>query len=124
MTINHLNLPVSNVTAAITFFESYFDFKCIQTKGDNMIAVLKNAADFTLVLMSAHMNRNGNNTYPDAFHVGFMLGNIGLVNETYLKLKTGGIQLDREPQKIRDSFGFYFYFDNLFIEVGHYYAEN
>jgi predicted enzyme related to lactoylglutathione lyase len=120
MTINHLNLPVSNVPEAITFFESYFDFKCTQTKGDNMIAVLRNAADFTLVLMSSQMNRNGNNTYPDAFHIGFILDSIAQVNETYLKLKTGGIQLDREPQKIRDSFGFYFYFDNLFIEIGHY----
>jgi predicted enzyme related to lactoylglutathione lyase len=121
MTINHLNLPVSNVAEAITFFQSYFDFTCIQTKGDNMIAVLKNAADFTLVLMSSKMNRNDNNTYPDAFHIGFMLDNIEQVNETYLKLKNGGIQLDREPQKIRDSFGFYFYLDNLFIEVGHYF---
>jgi predicted enzyme related to lactoylglutathione lyase len=120
MTINHLNLPVSDVAGAITFFESHFDFKCIQTKGDNMIAVLKNAADFTLVLMSSKMNQNGSNAYPDAFHLGFMLEDTDRVTETYQKLKTGGIQLDREPQKIRDSFGFYFYFDNLFIEVGHY----
>jgi hypothetical protein len=49
-----------------------------------------------------------------------MLDDTDKVTETYQKLKTGGIQLDREPQKIRDSFGFYFYFDNLFIEVGHY----
>lgn len=120
MTINHLNLPVSNVAEAITFFESYFGLKCIHTKGDNMIAVLKNAADFTLVLMSSKMNRNDNNTYPDAFHIGFMLDNTEQVNKTYLMLKNGGVQLDREPQKIRDSYGFYFYFDNLFIEVGHY----
>ncbi len=121
MTINHLNLPVSNVAEAITFFESHFDFKCTQTKGDNMIAVLKNTADFTLVLMSSKMNRNDNNTYPDAFHIGFILDSIEKVNGTYLTLKTAGIQLDREPQKIRDSFGFYFYFDSLFIEVGHYF---
>lgn len=120
MTINHLNLPVSNVAEATTFFESHFDFKCIQTKGDNMLAVLKNTADFTLVLMSSRMNQNGNSAYPDAFHLGFMLDGTDKVTETYLKLKKGGIQLDREPQKIRDSFGFYFYFDNLFIEVGHY----
>lgn len=85
-----------------------------------MIAVLKNAANFTLVLMSSKMNQNSNSAYPDAFHLGFMLDGTDKVTETYLKLKTGGIQLDREPQKIRDSFGFYFYFDNLFIEVGHY----
>ncbi|HEX6428209.1 MAG TPA: VOC family protein [Niastella sp.] len=122
MTINHLNLPVTNVSEAITFFELYFDFTCVQTKGDNIIAVLKNEAGFTLVLMSSKMNQKGNGTYPDAFHIGFILNDIELVNKTYLKLKAGGLQLDQEPQKIRDSFGFYFYFDNLFIEVGHYLA--
>ena len=120
MTINHLNLPVSNVAEATTFFESHFDFKCLETKGDNMIAVLRNPADFTLVLMSSKMNRNENTAYPDAFHIGFILDSTEKVNETFSKLKAGGIQLEREPQKIRDSFGFYFYFGELFIEVAHY----
>ncbi|SHN42465.1 VOC family protein [Chitinophaga sp. CF418] len=120
MTINHLNLPVSNVAGAITFFESHFDFKCLETKGDNMIAVLRNPADFTLVLMSSKMNKNANTAYPDAFHIGFILDSAEKVNDTFSKLKAGGIQLEREPQKIRDSFGFYFYFDELFIEVAHY----
>lgn len=120
MTINHLNLPVSNVAEAITFFESHFDFKCLETKGDNMIAVLRNPADFTLVLMSSKMNRNENAAYPDAFHIGFILDSSEKVHETFSKLKADGIQLEREPQKIRDSFGFYFYFGELFIEVAHY----
>jgi len=120
MTINHLNLPVSDVAAATTFFESHFDFKCLETKGDNMIAVLTNPADFTLVLMSSKINKGENTAYPDAFHIGFILDSAEKVNDTFSKLKTGGIPLEREPQKIRNSFGFYFYFDNLFIEVAHY----
>ncbi|MCF6401452.1 VOC family protein [Chitinophaga filiformis] len=120
MTINHLNLPVSDVAGAITFFESHFDFKCLETKGDNMIAVLRNPANFTLVLMSSKMNRNDNTAYPDAFHIGFILESIEKVNATFSQLKAGGVQIEREPQKIRDSFGFYFYFDELFIEVAHY----
>jgi catechol 2,3-dioxygenase-like lactoylglutathione lyase family enzyme len=120
MTINHLNLPVSNVAEAITFFESHFDFKCLEIKGDNMIAVLRNPADFTLVLMSSKMNKTDNTTYPDAFHIGFILDSVEKVNETFSNLKAGGIQPEREPQKIRDSFGFYFYFNELFIEVAHY----
>lgn len=124
MTINHLNLPVSNVAETITFFESYFDFKCLETKGDNMIAVLSNPADFILVLMSLKMSKTDHTTYPDAFHLGFILDSSEKVNETFSKLKAGGIQLEREPQKIRNSFGFYFYFGELFIEVAHYLEQS
>jgi len=85
-----------------------------------MIAALRNPADFTLVLMSSKMNKNEHTAYPDAFHIGFILDSAEKVNETFSKLKAGGIQLEREPQKIRDSFGFYFYFGELFIEVAYY----
>jgi catechol 2,3-dioxygenase-like lactoylglutathione lyase family enzyme len=118
MKLNHLNLTVINPTKAIHFFETYFDFKCVSTKGDNMIAVLKGADGFELVLMNASMNQKGNSSYPDAFHIGFMLDAAEQVTATWQKLKAGGIILEREPQKIRDNFGFYFHFDNLMIEVG------
>jgi len=118
MKLNHLNLSVTNVADAITFFETYFGFKHIDTKGDNLIAVLIGNDRFELVLMSDTMNRKGNRTYPDAFHIGFKFDTIDKVNETYQKLKAGGISVEREPQKIRDSFGFYFHFQNIMIEVG------
>jgi hypothetical protein len=49
-----------------------------------------------------------------------MLDNTNAVTETYEKLKNGGVAVGQEPRKIRDSFGFYFTFDNIVIEVGHY----
>lgn len=117
MKINHLNLVVSNVTEAISFFEAYFNFKCHDIKGDYIVAVLKDTEDFTLVLMT---NKEGKAVYPDAFHIGFMLDSIGAVEEIYNRLKGGGVSVGQQPQKIRDSFGFYFNFDSLMIEVGHY----
>lgn len=117
MTINHINLPVTNVAGAILFFETYFGFRCTETKGDLIIAVLKDPSNFTLVLMTAKMNQNGNTTYPDAFHIGFLQDNEKQVNEIYTKLKTGEIDVEQEPKKIRDSFGFYFHYDNILIEV-------
>jgi catechol 2,3-dioxygenase-like lactoylglutathione lyase family enzyme len=117
MTINHINLPVTNVAEAISFFETHFGFTCIETKGDFIIAVLKNPSNFTLVLMTAKMNQTGNTTYPDAFHIGFLQDDEEQVNEIYTNLKSGGIDIEREPKKIRDAFGFYFHYDNILIEV-------
>ena len=120
MKLNHVNLVVSNVAEATSLFETYFNFKWTAIKGDNMIAVLKGADDFTLVLMR---NKDGKAMYPDAFHVGFMLDSENAVTETYEKLKSGGVAVGKEPGKIRDSFGFYFNFDWVMIEVGHYTEE-
>jgi hypothetical protein len=58
--------------------------------------------------------------YPDAFHIGFMLDSKEKVSEVFAALKSGGIAVGQEPGKIRDSFGFYFNFDHIMIEVGHY----
>ena len=119
MKLNHINLVVSNVAGAIDLFETYFNFKCTDTKGDNIVAVLKSAEDFTLVIMKG---KEGKTIYPDAFHIGFMLNNVDAVTQTYEKLKSGSMAVGEEPRKIRDSFGFYFTYDNLMIEVGHYIA--
>lgn len=117
MKLNHINLVVSNVAKATDFFETYFNFKCTEIKGDNIITVLKGVDDFTLVIMT---NKGGEIMYPEAFHIGFMLNDTNAVTATYEKLKNGGIDVGQEPRKIRDSFGFYFNFDTVMIEVGHY----
>jgi catechol 2,3-dioxygenase-like lactoylglutathione lyase family enzyme len=117
MKLNHINLVVTNVEEANHFFETYFNFKCTETKGNNIVSGLKGEDSFTLVIMA---NKNGEATYPDAFHIGFMQANESAVTEMYHKLKSGGIEIGQEPRKIRDSFGFYFNFQNIMIEVGHY----
>ena len=117
MELNHMNLVVLNVANAIKLFETYFGFTCIDTKGDNIIAILKGANNFTLVIMA---DKNEEPNYPEAFHIGFMLDSESEVRDVHGKLKHGGIEVGQEPRKIRDSFGFYFHFDNLMIEVGHY----
>ncbi len=119
MKLNHINLVVINVLTAIDLFGKYFGFTCIETKGNNAVAVLKGADDFTLVLMSAKDNEL---VYPQAFHIGFMRETIEEVNEIHSKLKNAGFEVGPEPKKIRDSFGFYFTFENIMIEVGHYLA--
>lgn len=120
MTINHLNLVVTDVTKAVEFFTNYFDFFCDYIRGEGVLAVLKNKHKFVLVLMAPQKKENGNSTYPDAFHIGFMLETAEAVDDLHKRLVEGNIEIAQSPRKIRDSYGFYFYFENIFIEVGHY----
>ncbi|RFS19361.1 VOC family protein [Chitinophaga silvatica] len=117
MTINHLNLVVNNVSEAITFFETYFNFNCELVKGDNVIAILTNSNNFTLVIMGS---KNGDTSYPRDFHIGFMLDSTTEVDALHAKLQNGNISVPDVPKKIRNSYAFYFHFDNIFMEVGHY----
>lgn len=62
------------------FFLKYFNFKCTDIKGDNVVAILKGVDDFTLVIMR---NKEGKAIYPDAFHIGFKLDITNAATETY-----------------------------------------
>lgn len=119
MHLNHLNLVVSNVADTQTLFQTYFNFKCTEVKGDHVLAVLKDDRDFTLVIMADKHDRA---SYPGAFHIGFMLDSETSVQKIYDQLKEGGYGVQQEPKKIRDSFGFYFQFDQIMLEVGYYLA--
>ena len=114
MTINHINLVVSNVAAARNLFETNFGFTCTLNKGDNVIAVLENQEHFTLVLMTD----KGDMKYPANFHIGFLMQTTQEVSDTYQLLKKNGIPVERAPGKVRNSFAFYFRFDTFMIEVG------
>jgi len=120
MTINHLNLVVKDVPQTVAFFETFFTFKCETIKGDNRIAVLQNRENFTLVIMSS---KNTEASYPDDFHIGFKLDSRSAVDTLHQKLLAADIKVAQAPRKIRNSYAFYFYFDNLFIEIGYYMTE-
>ncbi|XZF16389.1 VOC family protein [Chitinophagaceae bacterium MMS25-I14] len=121
MKLNHINLTVPDVAATKTFFETYFNFRCTEVKGDQMLAVLYGEDDFILVLSGQSFNRNGNHTYPDAFHVGFILDNKQQVSDKYRELVAGGIVLQREPGSIHGAYGFYLDAPgNILVEVSTY----
>ena len=116
--LNHINLPVRNVAETSAFFEKYFDFKCLEIKGDHALAVMKGADDFVLVLMSEAFNRNNNAVYPDAFHVGCLVDEKEQVDGMFERLKNGGVSLDRSPSNMRGVYGFYFNAPgNILVEV-------
>jgi len=117
MNLNHINLSVKDVPMARSFFETYFGFKNEDVKLNDTLSVLTGSNGFVLVLMNEKLNQNGNHAYPDSFHIGFYLNTEGEVIALFEKLKAGGISLEQAPQKIRKTFGFYFHFQNIMIEI-------
>jgi catechol 2,3-dioxygenase-like lactoylglutathione lyase family enzyme len=107
MKLNHINLPVPDVEASTSFFEMYFNFKCIEKKGANLIAILQGTDGFVLVLMAASFNSNGNIAFPDAFHIGFFMDSREEVTEIYNRLSAAGFAT-HAPASIRGGYGFYF----------------
>jgi catechol 2,3-dioxygenase-like lactoylglutathione lyase family enzyme len=107
MQLNHLNFPVTDVVQTKAFFEKHFNFTCTEEKGNNMMAILQGENGFVLTLMSTDFNRNGNSTYPDAFHFGFLVNDRDKVQEIWQNLKNDGITLEQEPHNMRGVFGFY-----------------
>lgn len=118
MQINHLNFPVADVAQTKSFFEKYFDFTCTEIKGNHLMAILHNEEGFVLTLMSPEFNRNGDLTYPNAFHLGFLVNNRDEVQTIWHRLHNGGVVLEQEPHTMRGVFGFYLHAPgNILIEV-------
>lgn len=116
MNLNHINLPVKDVLLASTFFETHFNFKP-EGKVNDTIAILRGNNSFVLVLMSESLNQNGNNIYPDAFHIGFFQETENQVTAIYKSLMDAKVDLADEPKRIRKTFGFYFKHQNILIEI-------
>ncbi|AYL96387.1 VOC family protein [Mucilaginibacter celer] len=106
--LNHINLTVTDVAASAHFFEQHFGFKIAEVKGENMLAILEGTGGFVLVLMADTSNRKGNNTYPEMFHIGFLVDTADEVNKIYEGLKKAGLATERAPGNLRGGFGFYF----------------
>lgn len=113
MKLNHINLPVSDVQQATIFFEQYFGFRCEVVKAEHIIAVLKGEENFTLVLMKSKEAA----IYPQAFHIGFLQKDKEAVDRIFQILKQHPALVLPAPGKIRDTYGFYFKFDAIMIEV-------
>jgi lactoylglutathione lyase len=104
MKLNHINLAVADVAATRNFFEQFFNLKCSETKGDNLLTVLRDEAGFILIL--SHFEKNVVPQYPRDFHVGFIQETVEQVNEIYDRMKAAGIDV-RPPKTAHGSWGFY-----------------
>ncbi|GAB3787499.1 VOC family protein [Spirosoma horti] len=116
MKLNHINIVVTDIPAAISLFEKHLGFNCIQNRKD-AIAVLTNTDEFALVLWSSKLNKEASVHYPENFHIGFYQPDNEAVIAIYERLKTENVVFESEPKNIRKTFGFYFHFDSLLIEI-------
>jgi catechol 2,3-dioxygenase-like lactoylglutathione lyase family enzyme len=109
--LNHLSLAVPDVVEATRFFETYFDFQCVDRKGADVLAVLEGDGGFTLVL--SHLDKEAVISYPNDFHIGFILEREEQVQAVFERLRQAGIDRPHPPRILRGSFIF------LLSGVGH-----
>jgi catechol 2,3-dioxygenase-like lactoylglutathione lyase family enzyme len=105
--LNHLNLCVLNLDEARRFFEDLFDFEFVDQKGDAVL-VMSDREGFTLVISDPIKFGGDGATYPEGFHVGFLLDTSEQVDATYSRLVEAGIKVAKPPRDMRASYGFYF----------------
>lgn len=107
MALKHLNLAVPNVAQTSIFFETYFGFRSLEVKGDNVIAILEDSDGFTLSI--SNFTKTETPSYPTDFHVGFVQESPKQVMAIYETMKADGIDVGKEPRNYagRGTMSFY-----------------
>jgi len=118
MILNHINIIVQDVNRAVNLFTKHLSFSLIFNR-NNKMAVMENGNNFALVIWGQALNHKDNMPeYPENFHIGFYQKDEQEVWDIYEKLKPEpDLQFESEPKKIRNTFGFYFFFEKLMIEI-------
>ena len=118
MGINHINLVVMDVDKAVNLFTYYFQFTLIVNRNSKM-AVMEDSNNFALVVWGQELNKEKNlPQYPKNFHIGFYQEDELAVWVIFEQLKKNeDLKINEQPKKIRNTFGFYCYFENLMIEI-------
>jgi len=118
MELNHINLVVKDVDAAIKLFSAHLGFELITNRNSKM-AVMQNNRTFVLVIWGQVMNNEKElPKYPANFHIGFYQDDESEVNRIYEKIMYEEyVRVEGKPNKMRNTFGFYFYFEDLMIEI-------
>ena len=90
MTLNHIDLPVSDIPGAKLFFETFFGFHCVFEQPDGL-TVLLDEANFALTFSPVPPRETLR--YPTGFHVGFNLRTESELMEYHDKLAAAGIEI-------------------------------
>jgi catechol 2,3-dioxygenase-like lactoylglutathione lyase family enzyme len=80
--------PSTDVQAHAAFFERYFDFIHRSNRASPAIAIVSGDGGFTLVLQR---KKRAEDTYPEGFHVGFIVADIASVERAHARLVSGGV---------------------------------
>ena len=106
MTLNHINLTVSDVVAARDCLETYFGLRTQEgAPGDDRFAILIDDAGMVVTLM--RVGQGTNVGYPPSFHIGFVQETEAQVDEMYARLTEAGFEIN-PPRRFHGSWTFYF----------------
>ncbi len=94
MKLNHLNLMVTDVSAARTFLETYFDLHPQEGSTKNFAVLLDDSGLVLSIMKAAH---NAPVQYPGNFHIGFIQESEKQVNDINQRLKADGFDV-QSPQ--------------------------
>jgi len=102
MILNHINLTVTDVRAAMAFLERYCG---MQPTGGNagMGFMTDDGGRFVLSLMKA--GKSVSVEYPGTFHIGFFMESEERVDEVYRRLREDGY--DAAPPERHHGYTFY-----------------
>ena len=87
--LNHLDLQVSDVQAHVAFFER-FGLVLRTNRTSPALAIMGDEAGFVLVLQR---RKHPDERYPEGFHVGFLVDDVGTVQTLHARLADGGLSL-------------------------------
>jgi lactoylglutathione lyase len=100
MQLNHFDLAVPDLDAAVGFFEKGFGFQVVNSF-DGM-RILVGDGPFVLALTRCAEPR-----YPESFHIGFLQSSAEAVTQTYQRLQQAGIEAQAPPAHMHGAFIFY-----------------
>lgn len=112
MILNHIDLQVSDVQAAVLFFERFFDFSLESSRTSPAIAILRGERDFVLVLQ-----RKTEIAYPDGFHVGFLVEDVAIVEGMHARLRDAGLTVSDIQRNNRGTMIYCHGPDGILVEV-------
>lgn len=105
MKLNHLNLTVSDVTAAHSFLETYFGLKSLPYAPKNQTMAFLND-DNGMVISLMNVQQADEVSYPGMFHIGFVQESREVVDAINKRLKAGGFAV-KPAREFHGSYTFY-----------------
>jgi len=122
MTLNHLNLTVTDPTETSAFLAKYFGL--LPGGGNQGMQMLRDDGGMVLTLIKARRDdrvdagpeglegghtdeREGQVRYPSSFHIGFIQPSPARVDEINQRLRDDGFDVDA-PARLHGSWTFYF----------------
>ena len=133
MKLNHLDLQVSDVQGAVSFFEAHFGMRLTTSRSSPAIAILTDAPDpadarhgagphashdphdaFVLVLQRKKDERAA---YPEGFHLGFLVDDVAKVEAVHRSLVAAGADVSPIETNNRGTMIYCRHTDGILVEV-------